>query len=451
MVTWLQRLRTLVGTFWLTVARKNKIVDSVLTVVSALCTLKDNAVMDYLVGRLCKRAKSKRHSTPSVLLVRASSIHRAEADIKDIFNGTKKVGDLADTGKWMFRSGRRLDDVGVISAKVSPTLEPVEEIPSTVDGNVVTLAENPSNTGVQRSEELLGNDSSKPPETVYRFFCWEKESDVRRENVNSILGLPFTGEAADIAWEIHVLGATVYNAKRLLASLTGCVVAVESGTISKIREVGGTTRVSIGDREYVDITGKPCNLSVGDAVEKGDVLFGKLVTYYGGELPSSDVVPSIRVMTDVGELTAENREIDVLGTKFHDEESGLNFLPLSGDEDKVNAYILRCREIARDANAPRVPVPDVVNPALFVLGTLRARRYCCIVVPDASSPLLEDAVRHIRRNTPSGAMLSLIFNTGVEAVALPEVTADAESAVSVEAEASIPDTMSADADSKELV
>ena len=48
-------------------------------------------------------------------------------------------------------------------------------------------------------------------------------------------------------------------------------------------------------------------------------------------------------------------------------------------------------------------------------------------------------------------MLSLIFNTGVEAVALPEVTADAESAVSVVAEASIPDTMSADADSKELV
>ena len=166
MVTWLQRLKTLVGTFWLTVARKNKIVDSVLTVVSALCTLKDNAVMDYLVGRLCKRAKSKRHSTPSVLLVRASSIHRAEADIKDIFNGTKKVGVLADTGKWMFRSGRRLDDVGVISAKVSPTLEPVEEIPSTGDGNVVTLAENPSNTGVQRAEELLGNDSSKPPETV---------------------------------------------------------------------------------------------------------------------------------------------------------------------------------------------------------------------------------------------------------------------------------------------
>ena len=449
-MNWTARIRELIGAFWFRVLSDKELSSSTTGTLGLLFSLLENRYRNWVAYRFGKRETKRVEDLPKLLSVSEDSVYEEGVPLEKITRGEAVLGDVQEAHNSVLETGRPCDDLGLLSRSTLDDAPLIRDKDFRVDNTRITLEKPLIDYGFQTAS-VVGADASGMPHVVYKLFGWGKDKDVRRENVNDILGLPFTGEAADIAWEIHVQGSTVYNAKRLLASLTGCLVAVNSGVIVRIHEAGGTTTVRIGEQEYVDTTGKPCNFSVGDVVKKGDVLFGGLHVYYDGELPPSDVVPSIRVMTDVGELTAENREMDVSGTKFHDEESGLNFLPLSGDEGKVNAYILRCREIARDANAPRVPVPDVVNPALFVLGTLRARRYCCIVVPDASSPLLEDAVRHIRRNTPSGAMLSLIFNTGVEAVALPEVTADAESAVSVEAEASIPDTMSADADSKELV
>ena len=177
---------------------------------------------------------------------------------------------------------------------------------------------------------------------------------------------------SDIAWDIHTNGATFYNVKQLLGKASDSIICENEERITRVWQEQGRNCVMVGTRVYT--SKQDLNYSLGDRVHKGDVLFGSLNMYKGSDEPTADQIPGIKVMTDAGELTAENS----LKLIYVDQDSGTEILPLTGNANTVDTYRAICVANAADSNCPSISLPVdenyKVNAYQFISKVLRRGR-----------------------------------------------------------------------------
>lgn len=449
-MNWIDKIRAILGPFWSRVFKGRELVSAVYSALNLSFTLLENTYKNWRDSRRSVGGMASPSALPELLKVPEDSVFKEGVPLNEITSGTAAVGDYAESGAYVLKVGKSCENAGLLTRTAVDTKPLRYGVDFEVQGDRIYLKEAPADYALPCCQ-IIPPGVDEAPHTEYRIFCWNRDYYLLRENVNDILGLPLSGEAAEAAWATHVQGATVYNVKWLLCAVTGCVLAKNAGLLGKITKEGGTTKVLVGDVVYEDAKGRDCNYSAGTRIRKGDILFGGLRVFYSDDKPDSESLPSLQVMTDAGVLVAENKEISIRDTQFHDPVSGVNCLPLAGDEERVRKYILRCRELARSTNAPVIQIPDTVNPALFVLNTLRSRRSLCIVVPESDGDGAEIAIKAIMRNAPAGAIISLIKETSASASLSLPVTADTSLAVAISAEASIAKEVDTEAESEELI
>jgi len=214
---------------------------------------------------------------------------------------------------------------------------------------------------------------------------------------------------SDVAWDIHTNGATFYNTKQLLGKATGSVISESEGTVTldNIWDEQNYHCIQVGDKVYYSKA--PCNIQPGEnesvSVSVGDVLFGSLSMYKGTDAVTISEVPGIKVMTDVGALTAINEETDTYLSPGADRTI---VLPLRGDEITVNAYRAKCVELYKDETVLYIQVPyPRVNPYEFVVKTLRRGRAVTIRVVADSLDYLAAAIACIRKSSCAAGMLNV--------------------------------------------
>ena len=214
---------------------------------------------------------------------------------------------------------------------------------------------------------------------------------------------------SDIAWDIHTNGATFYNTKRLLGKATGSVISESEGTVTEddIWDEQAYHCIKVGDKIYYSKS--PCNIvpEENSSVEVfiGDVLFGTLAVYKGTDTVTANEVPGIKVMTDVGALTAVNAELDTYLSPGTDRTI---ILPLTGDSLTVSAYRTKCIELYQDATVPYIQVPyPKVNPYDFVVKVLRRGRAVTVRLVADSLDYLAAAIACIRKSSCAAGMLNI--------------------------------------------
>lgn len=222
---------------------------------------------------------------------------------------------------------------------------------------------------------------------------------------------------SDVAWDIHTNGATFYNTKQLLGKATGSVISESAGTVTEadLWDEQDYHCIQVGDKVYY--SKGPCNIQPGEDesidVSVGDVLFGSLAMYKGTDTVTIEEVPGIKVMTDVGALTALNKETDTYLSPGADRTI---ILPLSGDDITVNAYRAKCVELYKDETVPYIQVPyPKVNPYEFVVKVLRRGRAVTIRLVADSLDYLAAAIACIRKSSCAAGMLNIYVAASTDA------------------------------------
>lgn len=236
---------------------------------------------------------------------------------------------------------------------------------------------------------------------------------------------PELNDCADVVWDIHQNGATYYNAKKLLAAAADSVVCDKDGAINDLWSEQGWNFARVDDKIYA--SSQSCNFSAGADVKKGSILFGDMKFYKGSEDVSTAEIPGVRVMTDAGELFAENSNhtsVPITGTTH-------NILPLStytGAERILGNYVGISVCNSQDPNCPYIHVPDgTVNPYKFVMQTLRKGRTCAVRLTAKSVAKLEAAIQVLRKSTNLGGLITMYVKDSSDTanVTVSGFTADA--------------------------
>ena len=233
---------------------------------------------------------------------------------------------------------------------------------------------------------------------------------------------PELNDCADVVWDIHQNGATYYNAKKLLAAAVDSVVCDKDGAINDLWSEQGWNFARVDDKIYA--SKYSCNFSAGDDVKKGSILFGDMKFYKGSEEVSAAEIPGIRVMTDAGELVAENSNhtsVPVNGTDH-------NILPLTGAAHVLGNYVGISVCNSQDPHCPYIQVPaGTINPYKFVMQTLRKGRTCAVRLTAKSVAKLEAAIQVLRKSTNLGGLITMYVKDASDTanVTVSGFTADA--------------------------
>lgn len=203
--------------------------------------------------------------------------------------------------------------------------------------------------------------------------------------------------AVQHAWAIRLFGATPFQAKALIGCVCQCPIAEKAGTVTVIKNKS----IYIGDTEYKCWSDKAILVQVGDTVKKGDPLCAfsqnktDIIRIYQGQLPPSNIVPSIPVTTSKGILYAQNM------TRTRGSQ---NILPLTGDSAVLKAYKDFCKELSEDQYIPSTQVPQQVNPMQFLIQNVWCNCCSIFVIPERNTQDLQEALKCILKNMPVGSI-----------------------------------------------
>ena len=170
--------------------------------------------------------------------------------------------------------------------------------------------------------------------------------------------------------------------------------------------------MQVGDRVYRAVTlGDTANVTSGTAVQPGTVLFGSLKMFKGSETPLATDIPGIKVMTNVGELTAYNTNLSII----IDAESGIEILPLDGSHAAVEAYKHLCVANGGNANCPSISIPtdsnNKVNPYLFISQKLRRGRSVTVRMVTDDVFTTNAAIDCIRKSCCASGMINVFLSS----------------------------------------
>lgn len=222
-----------------------------------------------------------------------------------------------------------------------------------------------------------------------------------------------TGCLSDYAkdiWRMQCFGASLYDIKKLLGSVSGSVVCESEAVVSHRWVEQGFQHLLIADKVYSAPVAVACNVEHGDNVKPGDVLFGDFKFYDSlvEQVPYDDV-PGLKVRCDAGQLTLLNKLDDAVNI------GGVNMLPVTFVSDAVkSAYYARCLQ-ARDDK--EYPVPARVNPFDFV-RKLRGHRAAIAVVDNKDDKMTSSALEHIRNTVDAGCIFTVYLKAPGDAIKL---------------------------------
>lgn len=236
---------------------------------------------------------------------------------------------------------------------------------------------------------------------------------------------PELNSCADIVWDIHQNGATYYNTKKLLASVTDNVICDADGAISEEWSEQGWNFIRVDNRIYKSQKPFKNEFRAGADVKKGDILFGDMQFYKGSDNPDADKIPGVRVRTDAGELIAENSTHNVVM------QDDVKILPLTGTPQVLMDYVDVCVKNSKDPKCPYIDIdPEntgTINPYKFVMQTLRRGKTCAVRLTAVSVAKLEAAIQVLRKSASLGGLITLYVKDSSDTanVTVSGFTADA--------------------------
>lgn len=240
---------------------------------------------------------------------------------------------------------------------------------------------------------------------IYRvLWAWYREDDAEKDAVRGLV-TPGAGKYAEEVWRIRHEGATKYNAKALLAKVSGSTISSVDGTVDDIWIEQDYRHMLVSGTVYSAPVSSSVNKAKGDAVRVGDVLFGNLKFFSGFDDMSVSDVPGIRVTTDVGGLVARNQNaVAVTG----------NILPLSGSDDLVAAYNEEMTSRNNDLKCPKCTLPSSLNPLKYITHEVRRGRSCIAVLTADKLQDVDPALKALRDNTCASAIVDVVVMSTAE-------------------------------------
>lgn len=251
------------------------------------------------------------------------------------------------------------------------------------------------------------------PHVYYEFFGYMRQTSKICDPVTGFES-SWLNPFSNIAWDIHQNGATFYNVKQLLGKATDVVICENDGIVNDIWTEQGYNCLLVGDKVYMSSKDPAAGITVGTAVEQGTVLFGKLLMFTGSDAPTSDQIPGVRVMTDVGELIAYNQDMPADRT----EPDRVFVLPLRKgaiEEGPYPPYMNKCAENIKNENCPYIQVPPSgVNPYTFITQTIRRGRSVTIRLVAGALDVLGAAINTIRKSCCAAGMVNIYVEASTD-------------------------------------
>lgn len=434
---WIKRIRWILGPFWYRIFDDQDFLLGVEYLLGLFYKLLGYKYENWAAGLFPMIPRVYQDNMPYVILLDAASLHREWYTWKEFVNGDVEVnaGETIGSPTDEEYVSTDAEGAGWVVDVVDPVPEPTYMLNRVYawtltltngpdfkfSGKKVLFYTDPSKLKLQSVKVTLKDGSLKVYWKLFGFAV----KDVNDYPAVSGFMSPELNSCADIVWDIHQNGATYYNAKKLLAVTTENVICDKAGAINDSWSEQGWNFVRIDDKIYGSRA--TCNYTAGSDVKKGAILFGDMKFYKGSEDVSAAEIPGIRVMTDAGELIAENAEksaINITGTTCH-------VLPLTGTVPVLLDYLNICIRNSKDLNCPYIDVtPDSngkINPYKFVMQKLRHGRTCAVRLTAVSLAKLEAAIQVLRKSTNLGGLITLYVKDSSDTanVTVSGFTADA--------------------------
>ncbi len=416
-MNWKSKLAQILGKFWTTIYDDSSFVEGILRALT-LCSKNAKAVCDKITGIWAPNEESHNTSFPFIIYLDIKSMHKETVTYEEYLSGTA-IGTTKENPGWV------IDSLGDIS---NPSM-----LTNSIDNIAVTLIDQldytykegkflfnvaPDTLGLST---VLITDAAGVLNKYYILFgyklnkTYEYTSDFAFLHKELSLGSAW-------ARDIHTNGATLYNTKQLLASVTGSVIAEDGGNIDDVWKEQGTWHLLLNSKVYSSVLTP--NVSHGDTVSKGCVLFGNLAMYDGYDTPAFTDIPGIRVNTDAGSLVAKNTEEDAI------DNDGVLILPLEGDASTVAKYRQICTDNTKDDKCPTADIPASVNPYLFIMNKIRKGRGYSIKVHSTKLSALGAALAFLRKRVCASGIINVYIqaNTTTGQLSMSNFTATAGTA-----------------------
>jgi len=279
---------------------------------------------------------------------------------------------------------------------------------------------------------LKKNTSDGVLHVYYIIWAWYRKDNADKDPISGLIAAGAGKYAAEL-WKVRHEGATLYNAKALLAKASGSVISDVAGKVEDIWVEQDYRHMLIADKIYSAPVSCSVNKSKGDAVKIGDTLFGDLVfSTKNDDVYSEDYdlpsVPGIPVTTDMGTLIAPNAVYHQLDDEntwaedtyepvFQRHKLGLDIrvLPLTGNPDTLEAYQQEMLARAEDVNCPKCELPGSLNPLLYITREVRRGQSCIAVLSADKLQDVSPALTALRENICASAILNVVVKTTAEA------------------------------------
>lgn len=342
-----------------------------------------------------------------------SGIEAPAASVEDILNGKAEIGDTVSLGGWTMKLLTEVPEPDQLTDHVLDYDVAMFNGPDFEwFGSYVLFHVDPRSFGLPQVQQL---DSDGNLCTCYKLFGRAPARGAVADMVAAFES-PLLASPGGHAWDMHQNGATHYNTKQLLADVAGCVVCQEDGIVKRVWGEQNLLCMRVNDRAYTAVVGTQANYKAGDAVKKGDLLFGDMLMLAGRDIPEEGVekalVPGALVMTDAGRMQVRNEELAVSHTT-----DGMPLMPLNSSVNWT-AYAKRCGELEKSPIAGHIKLAEKFNPFTFLMKTLRRGRSLLISMTVSDVPKVSAALACLRRCAPASSLISVYLRADGDPVSV---------------------------------
>ena len=421
-MNWLRAIKNLLGRFWADIFQDNDFIPGIEYLHYLYSKLTGNQYLNWRNGLIAADLSVKQDNLPYLIYIKKPDPEQDQTIQREWYSWeklwTKSANDFANQ---LYTSDADKKKMGWIVYSRYPIQTPVymqdhiygyskmlfQGLDYEFNDGRFLFYTDPAELGLP---EIKVTDAEGNLHIYWRLFGFMKKETKVCDPVTGFESAWLNG-CSDIAWDIHQNGATYYNTKQLLGKAIGAVICEDDGVVETMWQEQDYHCLSVRGKAY--ISKAAANVSIGDKVKAGTVLFGNLSVYNGSETPTSTEVPGIKVMTDAGALTALNE------TTVPAVVSGMFALPLQGDVITVGKYMQICKENMQNQYCPYIQVgewnPDYndgegrfeVNPYLFITQTMRRGRSVTIRLVAENLDYLDAAIECIRKSCCASGIVNV--------------------------------------------
>lgn len=396
-MTWLPKIRTILGKFWTFLFHDYDFISAVEYILVVIAT--------FIYAKYTKWRKSKvspidgisyyNSILPFVILLDSTTCHAKVNSFSDILNG-KEIGGVSKDSEWVIASKDTVIEPFILQDHI---IECSNVFINGVDfkylNNSFLFYTDPREMGLPSVSLLSDTGEVK---LYYRLFAYSRKKPIRNDYIDAFIpGL--TTDNYAMAWDMYHKGTTIYNLKGLLASATGDTISDIDATVTDIWKEQNTWCV-LTDKKLFTCTSSP-RVSIGTQLHKGTLIAGNLKLFTGQDSPTYADIPGIKVRVDDGELIAYNYEQDAIIY------NNTNILPLQGTASIMSAYASRCWSLSTNKNVPSIDIPNRVNPYSFIMKSVRKGTSVAVSLSVKAETNIAPIINCIRKCISTSSMLNI--------------------------------------------